>query len=424
MKITLGHNTINRGAGEPVAVEQRDRRHHVYIIGKTGTGKSTLIKNMAVEDIKNGNGVAVVDPHGDLAEDILNFIPKNRANDVIYFNPADIEHPPGLNVLEVKDAKQKQLVASSLLSVFRYLWADSWGPRTEYLLHNAVLAVMDAPGNTLLGVYRLLMDSQFREKIVRKTKDPMVKMFWAEVFENYDQRFASEIVAPIQNKVGQLLTGSHLRNIVGQPASTFDLRFAMDNRQIVVANLAKGKIGEDRANLLGSILITKFYLAALERQSIPEEARKDFYLYVDEFQNFSTDAFPAILSEARKYHLNLVLAHQYLDQLPEQIRRSVFGNVGTWVVFRVGSTDGEVLEKEFFPYFDFETMRKQRNHEIIYKTLKNGLVSDPSFAYTFSPAAPEGREASRGAVINASRNRFGRDRADVEARIKRWFAAY
>lgn len=424
MKTTIGYNAISREVGESVGVEQRDRRHHVYIIGKTGTGKSTLIKNMAVEDIRNGNGVAVIDPHGDLAEDILNFIPKSRANDVIYFNPADTERPTGLNILEVKDAKQKQLVASSLISVFRYLWADSWGPRTEYLLHNAVLAVMDAPGQTLLGVYRLLMDSQFREKIVRKSNDPMVKMFWTEVFERYDARFASEIVAPIQNKVGQLLTGSHVRNIVGQPASTFDLRFAMDNRQIVIANLAKGKIGEDRANLLGSLIITKFYLAALERQAIPEAARKDFYLYVDEFQNFSTDAFPAILSEARKYRLNLVLAHQYLDQLPEQVRRSVFGNIGTWILFRVGSSDGEKLEKEFFPYFDFESMRTQKNYEVIYKTLKNGLVSDPSFAFTAPPAGPGSGEASGQAVINASRNRFGRKRVNVEAKIKRWFASY
>lgn len=413
---------IGYKAGDRVEVQSDDRRHHLYILGKTGTGKSTLIKSMAINDIRNGAGVAVIDLHGDLVEDILNFIPKKRLenNEVIYLNPADIEYPAGLNILEVRQKQEKQLVASSLVSVFRYLWRDSWGPRTEYLLYNAVLALMDTPRSTLLGVYRILVDAAFRAQVIKQIKDPMVKMFWVEVFSNYDERFASEVVSPIQNKVGQLLTGSYLRNIVGQPESTFDFRHAIDNQQVILANLSKGRIGEDRANLLGSILVTKLYLAALERQTTPEAQRKDFYLYVDEFQNFTTDVFPSILSEARKYHLNLVLAHQYLDQLPENLQSSVFGNVGTWVVFRVGSTDAQLLEKEFYPYFDIEDMGKQQNYEVIYKKLAGGIVADPSFAKTPPPVVRQGSEASREAVIRTSRTRFASNRTDVEKKIEEW----
>lgn len=417
------NSLIGYTAGESIEIKTADRRQHLYVLGKTGTGKSTLIKNMAIQDIRNGAGVAVIDPHGDLVEDILNFIPKKRLenNQVIYLNPADIAYPAGLNILEVSQKQEKQLVASSLISVFRYLWRDSWGPRTEYLLYNAVLALMDTPQSTLLGVYRLLIDAAFRKQIIKRVKDPMVKMFWVEVFGNYDERFISEIVSPLQNKVGQLLTGSYLRNMVGQPQSTLNLRRAIDNKQIILANLSKGRIGEDRANLLGSILVTKLYLAAMERQNMPETERQDFYLYVDEFQNFTTDVFPAMLSEARKYRLNLILAHQYLDQLPDSIQRSVFGNVGAWVVFRVGSADAQILEKEFFPYFDLEDMIKQKNYEVIYKKMVDGIAADPSFTKTPPPLARQGSEASREAVIRASRERFARRRDKVEERIERWF---
>ena len=421
-KIIISQREAKPGAGErSVAIETSDRRHHAYILVKTGTGKSTLIKNMAIQDIRSGAGVAVIDPHGDLIEDLLNFIPKNRTNDVVYFNPADIEYPAGLNILEAKTAAERQLVASSLVSVFRHLWRHSWGPRTEYLLYNAVLALMETPGNTLLGVYRILVDQQFRKRIVGRVKDPMVKMFWVEDFERYSERFVKEIIAPVQNKVGQLLTSSHLRNIVGQRKSTIDPRSIIDDQNILLVNLAKGRIGEDRANLLGSVIITKLYLAALERQQTPEERRKDFYLYVDEFQNFSTDVFPSILSESRKYRLNLVLAHQYLDQVPESIRRAVFGNIGAWVVFRVGSADAYALEKEFFPHFNLEDMRTQENYEVIYKLLNDGVVSDPGFAKTSPPCNRQGDEAEKEAVIEASRERFARERGIVEEKINRWF---
>jgi hypothetical protein len=419
------NTVIGERAGERIEVKTQDRRHHLYLLGQTGAGKSTLLKNMAIEDMRNGAGLAVIDPHGDLVEDILNFIPKKRLqeNHLIYFNPADNEHPAGLNILETGSRQNKELAASSLVSVFRHLWRDSWGPRTEYLLYNATLALMDAPGQTLLGVYRILVDASFREGIVRQVKDPMVKLFWKDVFGGYDERFKTEVVSPIQNKVGQLLTGSCLRNIVGQTKSSFDMKRAMDSGQIILANLSKGRIGEDRANLLGSILVTKLYLAALERQTMPETQRKDFYLYVDEFQNFTTDVFPSILSEARKYRLNLILAHQYLDQLPESIQRAVFGNVGSWAVFRVGSADAQTLSKEFFPYFDAEELGRQRNYEVVYKKLIDGVPDDPSFAVTPPPVALRGDEAEREAVVRASRERFAKRRGKVEERIERWFGS-
>ena len=422
--IIIGESGSRTGAGESVELSAADRRHHLYIIGKTGTGKSTLIKNMVVQDMRSGAGVAVIDPHGDLVEDLLNFIPKKRTNHVVYFNPADIEYPSGLNILEVRTGAEKQLVASSLVSVFRHLWSHSWGPRTEYLLYNTVLALMDTPGNTLLGVYRMLVDQEFRKRIVGRVKDPMVKMFWVEDFERYSERFVKEIISPVQNKVGQLLTSSYLRNIVGQPKSTIDPHSIIEDQDILLVNLAKGRIGEDRANLLGSVITTKLYLAVLERQKMPEDQRKDFYLYIDEFQNFSTDIFSSILSESRKYRLNLVLAHQYLDQVPEGVQRSVFGNVGTWVIFRVGSADASVLEKEFCPYFDMEDMRTQKNYEIIYKLLKDGAVGDPGFTKTPSPCDRRGDETEKEAVIEASRERFAGRRGIVEEKINRWFGGY
>ena len=408
------------GFGEAVAIGTKDRRQHVYIIGKTGTGKSTLIKNMAIQDIRNGAGVAIIDPHGDLAEDLLTYIPKSRINDAVYFNPADIEFPAGLNILEVKDDDEKQLVASSLVSVFKHLWRDSWGPRTEYLLYNSVLALMDTPGNSLLGVYRILVDAEFRNKIVGRIQDPIVKMFWVEDFERYSERYVKEIIAPVQNKIGQLLTSSYLRNIVGQTKSTIDLKSVLDNKNILLVNLAKGRIGEDRANLLGSILITKLYLAALERQKMPEDERKDFYLYVDEFQSFSTDIFPSILSESRKYRLNLVLSHQYLDQVSEKIKKSVFGNVGTWIVFRIGSVDATILAKEFFPYFNAEDMSKQRNYYFIYKTIVGWVVENPASEKAMAPLLRFNDEADAEAIIKLCRERFTKPRGGVEERVGKW----
>ena len=402
-------------------IKTKDRRHHIYIIGKTGTGKSALIKNMVIQDLRLNHGVALIDPHGDLVEDILNFIPKTRTNEVVYFNPADSAYPVAINILEVKNSDEKHLVASSLISVFRHLWKEFWGPRLEHILYNCVLALMDTPGQTLLGVYRMLVDDEFRKLIVKNIKDPVVKMFWVEDYENYDPRFRKEIISPVQNKVGQLLTSPQMRNIVGQPKSSVDFGFIMDEKRILLANLSKGKMGEDKSNLLGSAIVTKMYLSALERQNIAEEKRNDFYLYIDEFQNFSTDIFPSILSEARKYRLNLNIAHQYLYQLPEAIKHAVFGNIGTLISFRTGSYDARELSEEMKPVFTSEDLEHLDNHHIALRLLIDGKMSHAFSAVTFPPLKPTGREAERETVLRISRERYATPRDIVEEKLKNWF---
>jgi hypothetical protein len=402
-------------------IKPDDRRHHIYIIGKTGTGKSTLIKNMVIQDLRLNHGVALIDPHGDLVEDLLNFIPKSRSNEVAYLNPADTENPIGINLLETKNDDEKHLVASSLVSVFRHLWKDFWGPRLEHILYNSVLAIMDTPGQTLLGVYRLLIDGEFRKRIVANIKDPIVKMFWTEDYENYDPRFRGEIIAPVQNKIGQLLTSAPLRHIVGQTKSSIDLGFMMNNRRILLANLSKGKLGEDKSNLLGSAIVTKLYLSALERQNIAEEERRDFYLYIDEFQNFSTDIFPSILSEARKYRLNLNIAHQYLYQLPEGIKHAVFGNVGTILAFRVGSYDAKELAEEMTPVFTREDLEQLENHHLLLRLMIDGKMSRAFSAITMPPLQKDGNEAERETILRISRERFSVPRSVIEEKIQKWF---
>ena len=417
---SLGETTF-REERRAFGIRPKDRRHHVYLIGKTGTGKSTLIKNMVIQDLRLNHGVALVDPHGDLVEDILNFIPKTRTNEVVYFNPADKENPVAINILEAKGDDEKHLVASSLISVFRHLWKDFWGPRLEHILYNCVLALMDTPGQTLLGVYRMLVDTSFRKQIVANIKDPIIKMFWVEDYENYDERFRKEIISPVQNKVGQLLTSPQMRNIVGQSKSSVDFGFVMDEKRILLANLSKGKVGEDKSNLLGSAIITKMYLSALERQNIPEESRKDFYLYIDEFQNFSTDIFPSILSEARKYRLNLNIAHQYLYQLPEAIKHAVFGNVGTILAFRTGSYDAKELAEEMKPVFTSEDLEHLDNHHMALRLLIDGKMSHAFSAVTFPPLKPKGTEAERETVLRISRERYSTPRDIVEEKLKNWF---
>ena len=376
---------------------------------------------MVIQDLRLNHGVALIDPHGDLVEDLLNFIPKSRSNEVAYLNPADTENPIGINLLETKNDDEKHLVASSLVSVFRHLWKDFWGPRLEHILYNSVLAIMDTPGQTLLGVYRLLVDNEFRKRIVANIKDPIVKMFWTEDYENYDPRFRAEIIAPVQNKIGQLLTSAPLRHIVGQTKSSIDLGFMMDNKRILLANLSKGKLGEDKSNLLGSAIVTKLYLSALERQNIAEEERHDFYLYIDEFQNFSTDIFPSILSEARKYRLNLNIAHQYLYQLPEGIKHAVFGNVGTILAFRVGSYDAKELAEEMTPVFTREDLEQLENHHLLLRLMIDGKMSRAFSAVTMPPLQKDGNEAERETVLRISRERFSVPRSVIEEKIQKWF---
>lgn len=407
-----------RNARRKFGIKTDDRRRHFYCLGKTGMGKTTLLENMIIADIKAGHGVGVVDPHGDLAERILDFIPSYRINDVVYFNPADIDWPIGFNILETINPERKHLVASGLMGVFKKIWPDVWSARMEYILSNAVLALLDYPGSTLLGINRLLVDKEFRKRVISCIKDPVVKAFWVDEFARYHDRFQVEAIAPIQNKVGQFLSASVIRNIVAQVRSTIDIHDIMDSGKIFIMNLSKGRIGEDNSRLLGGMLITRLQLAAMERVNIPEEDRRDFYLYVDEFQNFATESFANILSEARKYRLNLILAHQYIAQLDENVRAAIFGNVGTIVVFRVGAADAEFLVNEFAPYFTIEDLVNLKKYDIYLKLMINGMASKPFSATTLPPAhTPEGHKEK---IIRISRERYAERREVIEDKILRW----
>lgn len=421
--IAVFAQTTFRNQFKRFGIKTDDRRRHMYLIGKTGMGKSTIQENMIVGDIRAGHGLAVVDPHGDLAEKIIEFIPANRIQDVVYFNPADMDYPIAFNVLEQVEPHLRHLVASGLLGVFQKLWADSWGPRLEYILRNAILAILDFPGSTLLGVVRMLSDKAYRKRVVSNIKDPVVKSFWEKEFASYADKFASEAVSPIQNKVGQFLSSSLMRNIIGQVKSSINIREIMDDGKILIMNLSKGRIGEDNSALLGAMMITKIQLAAMSRVDMPEKERKDFYLYIDEFQNFSTDSFANILSEARKYHLNLILAHQYIEQLSEKVKPAVFGNVGTMVSFRVGATDAEELAKEFAPVFTEEDLVNLPKYEMYLKLMIDGVASSPFSAKGLPPLTEEEKTFNVDKVIAYSREKYATSRADVEEKILRWHEA-
>jgi len=405
-------------------IKKEDRTRHMYVIGKTGVGKSNLLENMAIQDIHNGEGMCYIDPHGEGAEKMLRAIPASRINDVVYFNPADSAFPIAFNILESVDENKKNLVASGMMGVFKKIWPDVWSPRMEYILNNTILALLDYPGSTMLGVNRMMYDKDFRKRVYPKIKDPVVKSFWINEFDTWDDRFRKEAVAAIQNKVGQFLSSAVIRNIVGQPKSTIDMREIMDNRKILIVNLSKGKIGEDAMRLLGGMIVTKIQLAAMGRVDMPEAERKDFYLYVDEFQNFATESFANILSEARKYRLSLVLAHQYINQLVfdnnTTVRDAIFGNVGTLISFRVGAEDAEHLEKEFEPVFMMNDLVNLAKYNIYLKLMIDGIAGDAFSATTLAPADLSDTIENEEKVIKVSRERYGRDRKDVEEKISRW----
>ena len=401
-------------------IKTDDRRRHMYIIGKTGMGKTNLLENMAVQDIRNGKGVCFIDPHGDTAEKLIKAIPSHRINDVIYLNPADQNFPLAFNVMEAVDPEYRHLVASGLIGVFKKIWADSWGPRLEYILRNAILALLEYPGSTLLGVTRILVDKKYREKVVDNVSDPVVKQFWTEEFTKWNERVLQEVISPIQNKVGQFLSSSLIRNIVGQTKSSFDIRNAMDSQKILILNLSKGRIGEDNSALLGAMMITKIQLAAMERVDIPEETRKDFYLYVDEFQNFATESFANILSEARKYRLNLILANQYIAQIDEKVRDAIFGNTGTIISFRVGATDAEFLEKEFEPVFLQNDNVNIPKYHIYLKLMIDGIAGDAFSATVLPPVFLEDTLENEEKIVAVSRERYASSKAEVEEKIAKW----
>jgi CxxC-x17-CxxC domain-containing protein len=421
-EITYIAKTNFRGKDQLFGIKRKDRRQHMYVLGKSGTGKSVLLQNMIIQNIRNGEGVCVVDPHGELVEEILRSIPEERVSDVIYFNPADTEYHIGFNVLEIKDPKYKHLVASGLMGIFTKIWANAWSARMEYILNNAILALLDTPGTTLLGIQRILVDKDYRQKIIGNLKDPVVKTFWIHEYEAWQDKFRNEAIAPIQNKVGQFLSTSIIRNVVGQGHSSIDVFEIMNQGKIFLVNVSKGRVGEDNSALLGGMLITKIQLAAMERVRIPEPERKDFYLYVDEFQNFVTDSFASILSEARKYRLNLIVAHQYTAQLvingSSAVRDSVFGNVGTMIIFRVGAEDADFLEKEFEPEFMAEDIVNLPNYHIYLKLMVDGVTSRPFSAATMPPLAVD--YDSKEAVIAKSRELYTKSREVVEKEINDW----
>lgn len=417
--ITFFAKTNFRNQDRVFGIKMDDRRRHMYIIGKTGMGKTNLLENLAIQDIQKGHGIAYIDPHGDTAEKLIKSIPPHRVNDVIYFNPADLNFPIAFNVMEHVGPEYRHLVASGLVSVFKKIWADSWGPRLEYILRNAILALLEYPGSTLLGVTRILVDKTYRASVVEKVTDPVVKSFWVDEFSAWNDRVLQEVISPIQNKVGQFLSNALIRNIVGQTQSSFDVREAMDSQKILIMNLAKGRVGEDSSALLGAMMITKLQLAAMGRVDMPEEDRKDFLLYVDEFQNFATESFANILSEARKYRFDLILANQYIAQLAEEVRDAIFGNAGTIVLFRVGAADAEFLEKEFEPVFMANDLVNLPKYNVYLKLMIDGISGDAFSATTLPPIKIEGAD-TEDKVIRISRERYASNKEDVEDKIRRW----
>jgi energy-coupling factor transporter ATP-binding protein EcfA2 len=418
-RVTYFAETDARNKRVKFGIKAKDRTRHVYVIGKTGMGKSTLLENMAVQDIQNGEGMCFIDPHGKTADLLLEYVPKERIRDVIYIAPFDTDFPISFNVLESVDHSKRHLVVSGLMSTFKKIWVDAWSARMEYILTNTLLALLEAPNTTLLGVNRMLSDKAYRNEIVSHVQDPSVKSFWVKEFANYTERMAAEAVPSIQNKVGQFTANPLIRNMIGQPVSSFDFREAMDQRKIMIINLSKGKIGDENMKLLGGLLVTKIYLAAMSRADVPDRAAKmlpNFYLFVDEFQNFANASFADILSEARKYKLNLTIAHQYIEQMDEIVRPAVFGNVGTMISFRVGATDGEVLEKEFAPQFTVEDLVNLGFAQIYLKLMIDGLGSAPFSAVTLPPIVHPDTSFVRD-IIDASREQFARPRAIVEEGI-------
>lgn len=421
-RITYFAETDARNKRTPFGIRENDRSRHLYVIGKTGMGKSTLLENMAVQDIQNGEGMAFIDPHGKTAELLLNYVPQERMKDVLYFAPFDMEHPISFNVMEDVGYDKRHLVVSGLMSTFKKIWQDAWSARMEYILSNTILALLEYPGATLLGVNRMLADKDYRKKVVDNIKDPSVKSFWVDEFAKYTDRFAAEATPAIQNKIGQFTSNPLIRNIVGQPKSSFDIRKIMDEKKILIINLSKGRVGEVNANLLGSMLITKIYLGAMSRaDASPGELHKlpNFYLYVDEFQSFANESFADILSEARKYKLSLTIAHQYIEQMSEEVRAAVFGNVGTMISFRVGAFDAEVLEKEFAPQFTAEDMVNLGFAQIYLKLMIDGVSSSPFSGVTMPPIA-EPEINFKQDIIEASRSQFGKGRTSVEEEIRKW----
>jgi GTPase SAR1 family protein len=395
-----------------------DRRRHVYVVGASGTGKTTLLRNLILQDIEHGCGVGVIDPHGDLAVDLLDAIPPERTDHVVYFNPSDLEHPIGLNLLARVPADRRHRIASGVVGAMKSIWRDSWGARMEYILSASVAALLDCDNTSILGIQRMLVDTRYRRWVVRQVKDPAVRAFWQREYEGYGKQFMQEAIAPIQNKVGQLVMSPPLRHVLGQVRRKVDPRFMMDNGRILIANLSKGLLGDDKANLLGSLLVASFELAALSRADLPESKRREFRLYIDEFHNFTTDSFATLLSEARKYRLSLTLSHQYLDQLAENVQHAVFGNAGTLVSFRVGGRDAGRLATEYGLEGQAGRFSSLANFEAMVRPLPQDIAGEPFVVRTLRPL--DIRSGRRDTVIRRSRTQYASQRRAVEQKIERF----
>ncbi len=412
--------TDARGGQVPFGIKALDRMRHMYIIGKTGMGKSTMLENMAIQDIQNGEGIAFIDPHGSTAEKLLEFVPESRIEDVVYFAPFDTEFPVGFNVMEDVGYDKRHLVVAGLMSAFQRIWVDAWSARMEYILQNVLLALLEYPDTTLIDVNRMLINKEFRAKVTEYVTDPIVKRFWQEEFAGYTDRYTQEATPAIQNKIGQFVSNPLVRNIIGQPHSSFDLRRIMDERKIFIVNLSKGRMGEQNADLLGSILTTKMYLSAMSRAENTQAELAQlppFYLYVDEFQSVVNDSFANILSEARKYKLALTIAHQYIEQVDEHIRSAVFGNVGTTITFRVGPFDAETLKPIFEPTFYVEDLVNLGFAQIYLTLMIDGIGSQPFSATTLPPVEhPPFNFVNR--IVESSREKYARIRAQIEDAIR------
>lgn len=415
-EISLFGVTNFRGDNTVFGIRRDDRGRHMYILGQTGTGKSGALELLTISDIYYNKGFAVIDPHGDYAQHVMKFIPKNRIDDVVYFNPADTNHPIGFNPLEINDPSLKGHISSEVVGVLKRLFAESWGPRLEYILRYTLLALLDFPNATMLDITRMLTDRHFRQDVIKYIDDPVVKNFWTVEFASWNDKFASEAVAPVLNKVGAFTANPMIRNIVGQPKSTFDIRSIMDEGKILIVNLSRGLMGEDNAGILGSLVVTKVQLAAMGRANVPEPQRTPFYLYVDEFQNFATESFATILSEARKYGLNLTVANQYISQMGEEVRGAVFGNVGTIMSFRVSPDDAPFLQKYFEPEFEAANLIQQHSRFFVISMMIDGEKAPAFSAKTLNlPQPPDDNSAE---IIAQTRERYSRNKAEVEAEIR------
>lgn len=385
-EVAVFARTSFRNEQTPFGIKRKDRRAHMYVLGKTGTGKSTLLEALMLNDMKRAYGFALLDPHGDLLKRIRDRIPADRTDEVIDLDVSNPTQPYGFNPLANVAPPKRPLACSGLVQVLKHLWSDSWGPRLEHILRNCLLSLLDYPDSTFSDILKLLSSKNFRAQVIPYIESPQVKEFWRSEYDRYSERFRIEAIAPIQNKVGAFLSHPLLRRILTKPEKPLSLRTVMDEGKILLVNLAKGSIGEDTANLLGSLLISRFDLAALSRANLPEHERKDYTLYLDEFHNFTTQSLVFMLSELRKYRLSLVLAHQYLTQIEPQTREAILGNVGTVIIFRIGVSDAEVIAPEFYPEFKITDFTNLPNYHIYLKLMIDGKVSAPFSAVTLAPS--------------------------------------